>query len=399
MPEITVRQLQGEDWLEVHYALDAYAFHASPPLTDKDEWQSIVRRRQGVTYYALFEDGLPVSGAAGTAMTQNVRGVLFPANGVWGVATAPAARRKGYSRRALAELLAALRDEGQAFSTLYPFRESFYERLGYVSFPLPKTARFSPLALRPVLDMDLQGEVEMGLIADGFEVYQDFLDRLQARMHGMARFVYPDRFAAQRNRAWLARAVVVAPGRGEEPAGLMLYYLRGDDPTQFLLRAYRFYALNSAGRYLLLQWIARHIDQANAAELWLAPSEQPELWLADLGVKIEAAERAPMGRVLDVAKLAGLPAGAGRFTARVHDPLCPWNEGIWTFESVDGILQVRSGGEPECSLSIQALAALAYGTHDPGDFPLRGWGDPPAMAQAALRGMFPPLKPYLHEYF
>jgi predicted acetyltransferase len=394
MPELTICPLHGEEWLDVHYALDAYSFHPSPPLTDKDEWQSIVRRRQGVTYFALFEDGEPVSGAAGTAMTQNVRGLLFPANGVWGVATAPAARRKGYSRRVLAELLAALRAQGQAFSTLYPFRESFYERLGYVSFPLPKTARFSPLALEPVLDVALEGEVEMGLIADGFEVYQDFLGRLQARMHGMARFVYPDFFTAQRNRAWLARAVVDG-----EPAGLMLYYLRGEDPTQFLLRAYRFYTLTSQGRHLLLQWIARHIDQANAAELWLAPFEQPELWLADLGVKVEAAERAPMARVLDVAKLAGLPAGAGRFTARVHDPLCPWNEGVWCFESAGGVLQVRPGGEPECSLSIQALAALAYGTHDPGDFALRGWGDPSMAVQAVMRAMFPPLTPYLHEYF
>jgi hypothetical protein len=251
--------------------------------------------------------------------------------------------------------------------------------------------------------VDLGGEIEMGLIADGFEVYLDFLDRLQTRLHGMARNLYPDRFGAQRNRAWLARAVVGAAPGGAEPVGLMLYYLRGEDPTQFQMRAYRFYAFTSQGRYLLLQWIARHIDQVNQVELWLAPDEQPEMWISDFGVKVEAAERAPMARVLDVARIGGMPAGPGSFAARIQDPLCPWNEGIWHFESIDGVLQVRPGGEPAaeppCSLSIQALAALAYGTHDPADFSIRGWGDPLPGVQAVMRRMFPPMTPYLHEYF
>lgn len=65
----------------------------------------------------------------------------------------------------------------------------------------------------------------------------------------------------------------------------------------------------------------------------------------------------------------------------------------------DGILQVSAGDEADCDLSIQALAALIYGTHPPGDFPIRGWGDPSPEVQATLRTMFPPLVPYLHEIY
>ncbi|MGD8791208.1 MAG: GNAT family N-acetyltransferase, partial [Anaerolineae bacterium] len=50
-------------------------------------------------------------------------------------------------------------------------------------------------------------------------------------------------------------------------------------------------------------------------------------------------------------------------------------------------------------LTIQALTALIYGTHDPGDFAFRGWGDPPAGVQATMRAMFPARVPFLHEYF
>jgi hypothetical protein len=397
MPDTIVRRLEGAEKLEAMYRLNAYALHASPPLTNKEEWEGIVRPRQGVTYVALFEDGVPASGAACTAMIQNVRGKLFGAHGVWGVATAPAARRNGYCRRAMAALLVAGRDEGQAFSTLYPFRESFYERLGYVTFPLPRIARFAPSAVTPLLGRDLGGRVELSLIGDGYDAYRDYLAAIRLRTHGMGFFVHPDRASAARNRSWLARALVE-----EQPAGLMLYDLKGETETRYQLRAMRFYYDTAQGRYLLLQWIARHVDQADRVELWLAPSEQPETWLADLGVKTESDIRAPMGRVVDVAQLGGMSVGPGCFTARLSDPLCPWNEGVWRFESAHGVLRVARAStddQPDCRLTIQGLTGLLYGTHDPGGFAIRGWGDPLPAVQAVMRAMFPPLAPHLHERF
>jgi hypothetical protein len=47
MTQTTIREIHGDEMLEVMYGLSAYAFHASPPLTDKAEWQEVVKRRQG----------------------------------------------------------------------------------------------------------------------------------------------------------------------------------------------------------------------------------------------------------------------------------------------------------------------------------------------------------------
>jgi hypothetical protein len=210
----------------------------------------------------------------------------------------------------------------------------------------------------------------------------------------MAMFATGDRAAAQRNRLWMAQAKV-----NGETVGLMLYEIKGDHFAQFLLRAVRFYYETSLGRYLLLQWIARHTDQAGQAEIWLAPFEQPETWLSDMQVKTESPERAPMGRVLDVSRLGGMQVGSGRFSARIADPLCSWNEGFWRFESADGTLQVARADGADCDLSIQALTALVYGAHDLDDFAIRGWGNPSPKVQATLRAMFPPMTPYLHENF
>jgi predicted acetyltransferase len=424
MPNTAIRRLEGDEQLEAMYSLTSYALDPSPPLTNKEEWKEIVRPRQGVTYIALYEDGAPASGAAGTAMIQNVRGKLFDAHGIWGVATAPAARRNGYCRRVIAALLAAGRDDGQALSTLYPFRESFYERLGYVTFPLTRSAKFAPSGVAPLLGRDLGGRVEHLLIGDGYDAYRDYLARMRTRTHGMGFFVHGDKVGAQRNRFWVALAMVGSPagrlpdartlsaGRppealsaaadmvgGGEPAGIMLYDLKGGEETKYLFRAMRFYYETSQARYLLLQWIARHIDQADRVELWLAPSEQPETWLADMQMKTESAIRAPMGRVLDVARIDGMTTGPGRFSARITDPLCPWNEGVWQFETTDGALRVAQGERPDCDLAIQGLTALVYGTHEPDSFAIRGWGNPSPAVQATMQAMFPRLVPHLHERF
>lgn len=391
---ITVRQLQGEEMLDALYNLSQYAFHPSPPFTDKEEWLGYVRGRKGYICHAALEDDQPMAVACSTAMTQNVRGALFPSAAVWGVATHPAARRKGYCRQAIASLLAAEREAGRVFSALYPFRESFYQRLGYVTYPQTRIARFAPPALAPLLKLDLGGEIEFKLIGEAYETYRAYMAEIQPQWHGMGLFDFGDPAAAARNRSWVALARF--DGAVE---GVMLYSLKGEEITKFNFVATRFYYQTSRACALLLGWIARHIDQAERAELHLPAGETPETWLEDLQVKVESAFPTPMGRVLDVARMGGMRVGAGSFAARVSDPLCPWNEGAWRFEAVDGKLAVSRAAGADCALTIQGLSALAAGTHDPQDFPLRGWGDPSPALLETLRAMFPRRLPHIHEMF
>ncbi len=391
---ITIRQLQGEEMLEALYQLNMYSLHSSPPFENKEDWITQVGERKGVTCYAVFENGAPMSIAVSTPMTQNMRGKLYPASGVWGVATQPPARRKGYCRQAIARLLAAERESGKVFSNLYPFRESFYERLGYVAFPLTKIVKLSPLSLSPLLKMDLDGEIELKLIGEAYEDYRGYLTEMRRSTHGMAFFDFGDRAGANRNLFWLAQAKF-----GRKIEGLMLYRLLGEEPSQFDLLAIRFYYQTSRARYLLLNWIARHADQANSAELWLPPDETPETWLPDLQIKLEAAIRPAMSRVLDVEKMGGMKAGVGSFSARIIDPLCPWNEGAWRFEGCDGELQVTRTSAADCELTIQGLTALVNGAHEPQDFSFRGWGNPNPALQAAQRAIFAKMCPYMHENF
>lgn len=391
---ITIRQLQGQEMFDAFYTLGQYCFHSSPPFENREEWMERVSTRGHATCFAACEGEKPVTIVSSSAMTQNMRGALYPASGVWGVSSLPAARRKGYVRQAMASLLAAERETGKVFTNLYPFRESFYERLGYVTFPLLKIARFSPQNLAPLLKRDLEGEIELKTLVDTYETYRQYLMELRQEHHGMAVFDAGDLARAKRNNVWVAAARF--DGKIE---GMMLYALQGEHATSFNFIASRFYYQTSRARYLLLDWIARHIDQADRVEIWLAADETPETWLADMQLRIESPNRAAMSRVLDVARIGGMNVGNGSFTAQVIDSLCPWNEGAWRFEASDGKLLVTKATGADCELTIQGLSALVAGTHDPEDFPLRGWGSPSSMVQDVQRKMFIKLSPHLHENF
>ena len=395
MPEITIRQLSAEEAPEIMYPLTSYAFSPSPPFRDRTDFLEAMALRRGATYVGAFEDGCPVAVAVSSSLTQNIRGRLFGAGGVRDVASHPAARRQGYVRGAMAASLALMRASGQPLSALYPFRESFYERLGYAVMPSTRTARFQTATLAPLLKRDLGGRVDLCSIAEGYDAWRAYLLRMRERTHGMALFTEPNRDElVRRNDTWVALARV-----GGEVVGVMLYALRNDGAPGLVFKASRFYYDSGQARYLLLQWIARHADQTNQAELRLAPTELPETWLADMRVTVEYVGGHPLTRVADVAALSGLPVGPGSFDVSIHDPLCPWNQGAWHFESVEGALQVSRTERDACELAIQGLAGLVFGVHDPSDFAYRGWGEPCPELAVTMRSMFPAMMPYLHESF
>jgi predicted acetyltransferase len=400
MPKIEVRQLEGGELIEVLYQLASYAFHASPPMQNKQEWLDWMGKAKGIVSFATFEDGVPMANALSHAMTENVRGRIFPMFGVWGVATHPLARRKGYCRQAMAALMEHEHKAGRIFSCLYPFKESFYERMGYVAFPKALKVTLDPRQLLPLLKIPLPGRLEMLGLADGYDLYNDFLAERQKHVHGMALFDHPNKEdAIKDNRFWVVTARL--DGRLE---GAMLYGNRAfkpgsPPPEPMKLCANRMYANSRAAYYLLLSWIARHADQMQLAEIDLQPGEDPTTWLSDLDLKVEYVFPPGMGRVMDIPGMSGLHVGEGSFTAEVSDPFCSWNEGVWRLSDENGKLAVAKVEKAQCTLTIQGLSAIVYGTNDPGDLHAHAWGDVDERTAEAMRALFPKVTPYMHSKF
>jgi len=374
-----------------------YAFGASPhpprPEQDSDRW---LRYLEPMRLSISYDAGVPVAKAAIQPMTLNVRGSVLPMGGVGGVASMPAGRRKGHVRALMTHAFAQMREDGQPVSALYPFRESFYERLGYAGWTRPRYVTLHPADLQPLLRMEKPGTVEHMMIADGYDAWADFLRVYQAETHGFA-LRHPDNMASERdeNRAWL-----VLVREGGEVTGAMTYRITGYIGS---LIARTFFARTVAARYHLLDWIARHADQIKEARVKLPADVLPELWFRDLEAPTATNDEenwaAPMGRIVSVDGLSGVGAGDGEVTIEVTDEYCPWNSGVWTLRGVGGALEVAPGGTPTATITIQALSALLFTGTDPDVFPFRGWGTPDTETSARLRALFPPAVPYIHEEF
>jgi predicted acetyltransferase len=391
-PEI--RKLEQEEAIKALHFLNNYAFRPTPPFPDIEPFAERIRKREGAAYYAVMSEDAPLSIACSTSLfIQNLRGSLFRMGGVANVATHPAARRKGYVRDLMRHLYQTFKDQEIPVSCLYPFRESFYERLGYVTLPQPKKHIFKPESIRAVFNLALPGHVELVPFTEGLPTYRQILEALQPATHGMALFDNRELYAVEARETWLALARI-----DNETVGVMQYQLK-EGMMEQILRATDFLYTCPEGKFLLLEWIARHIDQAATAEIWLRPDIFGETLFTDIRPSYEGVFLAPMARVVDVEGLKGMPVGTGQITLEIRDEDCPWNNDVWRFSAGEGRLALKPAEQPECWLSIHGLSAMVYGVGHPEEFALRSWGDPDQEQQIRLRQLFPAQTPFLHAMF
>ena len=160
-------------------------------------------------------------------------------------ATLPQARRRGYASALVTELLGMMRDNGYPVSTLYPFRPSFYGRLGFVGLPQTKTAVFPLSSVARLREASLGGSVRWGTLKEHYDAYRALIERLLADRHGFA--VLPESRMSEFSETedhWLATAWV-----DDTVAGAVTYRISGfgDD-----LVAGDLLAASPLGRALLL---------------------------------------------------------------------------------------------------------------------------------------------------
>lgn len=386
---VSIRVVEPEEFFAL--GINSYAFGASPAKPDPEKSRRGMQYLESLTGIAVFADGDPQASAALFEMTENIRGKVLKMGGYGGVASFPQARRQGYVRNLLNYGFGLMHEQGMPVATLYPFRDSFYERLGYAQFPQNRFAIIKPENLAPLLRETLPGEVTQRDMAAAFDDWWGFQGRLLGERHGMALFARSRAVQWQDdNDDW----VVLVREHGEI-TGAMTFRITGYHKN---LEASSFQYTTPAARYQLLAWIARHVDQVKEAVIELGPGEHPETWYRDINstssTDHENAWVAPMGRVISVAGLDGIGAGAeGMVSFTLVDDQCPWNAGVWTLTGEGGVLRVTRGGNPACHLTIQGLSALVWYGEDPATFRFRHWGDPDAEASATLRGLFPAVLP------
>ena len=395
--KIDIREVDGDEFIETGRAVADYAFGKSPVERDLEAARKAKPYHVNARNLVAFIDNMPQATLTSHEMAQNVRGTIVPMGGIAAVASMPSGRRRGVVRQLFERVFEVQRGMEMPISALYPFRDSFYERMGYAGFPKPRFLTLKPETLAPLVRHEKPGTCEQVSMKVGFEEWRAFLERYQMQAHGFAlKHITNARRWQDNNDSWVAFA------RHEgEIVGAMTFQITGYGGK---LIAGTFYTTSSVGRYQLLDWIGRHTDQVKEAIVELRPDDYPEVWFRDLEASvtcgIEHAWPAPMARVVDVARLGGIGAGQGSVTLDVMDSFCPWNTGRFTLRADNGKLVVEEGGSDIATpITIQGLSALVFSGHDPADFQFRGWGDPDLATQDALRRLFPTAIPDIHETF
>lgn len=390
-----IREVPASD--PANLLLGNYAFSSSPKVPDTEKDQELLQRRSVDKNYFSFLSNEPVAKVAIAPMTQNVRGKVIPMGGICGVASMPAARRGGHIRALMNHSIEVMHADGQAVSSLYPFKTGYYEMFGYAGWQAPLWARIQPEALAHYMKIPKHGTVKQQLSTDARDDLYAFLQQSQQRVHGMANAPRA-RFdnSVEREPTWF----MSVREENEISAGIG-YKL---DLKKEVMEVHSAFWQTMNGKLNVLDFMARHVDHVKQIRMSLLPGEHPQLWLTDnWQVEILSNEDyswgPPMARIVTLTGLSGVPVGDAEATISIKDTQAPWNNGTFTLSGRSGELSISESGTSGGDVTINGLSAMLFSGLNPLTLPHRGWGGVNDETATALQTLFPPVTPHMHELF
>lgn len=369
---IEVRQARDDDREALH-RLSQHAFAARPSAYDEaDDRAGIPLDRRLVA----TDKGRIVGKLTVWELGQWFGRRRVPMGGVAGVGVDAAYRGRGVATTLIRHALGAMRERGEAFSTLYPMNHTVYRRHGWEvagAFPQHRIDLRALATLpKPSRAVEIRATQESDLPA--LRRLQDSLARDEP-----GNLSYGSEFAARRLLAQPSgQEAYVAERAGEVVGGLVL--ARDDDQTSrgfYSLAARTLMAADLDAELALLRLLAAYHPVAQTVEL-VAPSHFAlPMLLGERDLQPTGMGWCWMSRLVDApAAVAarGFPAEVDVEThLDLHDEVAPWNSGPHVLRVKDGQGRLEPGGRGEVRLGIGTLASL-----------FTGWASPRRLARVDL---------------
>jgi predicted acetyltransferase len=324
----------------------------------------------------LFQEGVMTSGMIIRRFAQIVRGERKPMGGVAGVATLPEWRGRGHVRTLFRDAFRRMCDSGRPVTMLHPFRESFYERLGYVAASAELWLAAPVEALAHYLPRSSGDGLSLSRFT-GSEGLDRFLSAVGGRTGLPSGYVLRDDASPA---FWTRRfkdSVYVFVGSSEDIRAAAAYktLLRTKTPE---LAIRDWYWTDPEARDILFGYLASHRDQVTLLRFPVHPDAPFHQWFRDTMTQFQLRidEKPWMVRVVDVAgALDGILSQAtDELVVGVRDDQCDWNNDSFRLRVSEGRLRVTAASEePDVELDIRGLSALLYGTLDAAELLHRGW--------------------------
>jgi len=316
-----------------------HSFPGGPPRAERIRTLETAGLHGGIETVVVAEENGRLAGALKTTpFTQYLGGAALPMMGLAAVGVAPWARRMGVAGAMCREALNRARGRGDVVSALYPFRPSFYHRLGWALVGELHSYRFAPENLADAGDPD----VHLARPADLRHIY-DCYARTAIRSNGMIRRDPPrwDHLTGSADTH-----LYVARGAGSVAGYMVVRYGRSRTGERRPLWVRELVADDVATRSRLFTWISRQRDLWRRVRYDAAPDEhfahrlidprpagyRPARWLwAESATVI----RGPMLRLVDIERALVMRKAWGSiepftFELDYTDSALAFNTGLYT---------------------------------------------------------------------
>ncbi|RLI63369.1 MAG: hypothetical protein DRO88_10085 [Promethearchaeia archaeon] len=357
-------------------------------------------------------------------LQQNLRGIFKPMSGIAMVASSPEHRGQGNVHKLIGETFFSNYKNGIAVSTLYPFKDTYYAKFGYINATPHRFIEINPawLSRWNALPKDYRLERIKLDQSSAQKAFMELHQHTIKQFHGGVKRP-PKRWEEilQGNQ----NTAVLVYNSENEVEGFLSYFTTGygfrlfDEHTIGSFQRVQFLYKSLAAKHALFYYIYQHRDQVHKVVLRLYPHDDAYYsWLQGFTKAHIRQHLQTMARIINLeTAFADIPVSIpGSFAFTVSDPLAPWNTGTFSFHtttssnssssssSVHLYLQVeKTSSEPDYTkptFSIGALTGLLYGTSSISDLIYFKWIQRLSSEEEKLLANWFPRLPYcLSEFF
>jgi len=385
----------------------ALAFGIDPTSEHLQRFNNVFERDR---LRAIFDRDQIVATFGALSLRMTVPGNVVPVAGTSVVTVLPTHRRQGLLREMMKGHMAELRKTGEPLAALWASESSIYGRFGYGPAVERAVTRLEKSYARFETPADIRGTMRLLERDEAQQIFPAVYDRVSPRRPGMiartqnwwTHRVLGDPEFMRRGATAHRRALYVRDGR---PEGYVIYRSRTDwDQGATEVRVIELVGTDPEAEKALWQYVFG-IDLVATITHWNQPPDDPLRWWLEqprrLDRKIEDAlwvRPIDVGRALSERRYAA----AGSLRLRIHDTLCPWNDGVWKLEAdAKGQAVCRQAeADAEIALSPATLGMLYLGGHRASALAKSGLvtGSPEALARADALFTWDPL-PWCPEIF
>ena len=364
-----IRKITQEERKKYH-KISQYAFGN---WQDKEIEDDKIKWMNPYECFVIIENGEMISGLINHNLKQNVRGTVKQLSGIGNVATYPEYRNKGYIKALFTSAFEDMRLKKQSVSMLQPFKESFYNKFGYISTNREMRLKFHVSGIQHYLGEipeDWIVERKTGIAA--LEEFLRFFSKETLRWHGMV--IYDD--IHQGFKEHLAQDTIFILVKHNNVIKAACSYKKQD--MQITIHDIIWRDLES--RKLIFNYFARHRDHVGDFEMFIPMGTNFFSWFSDMRSQYEVkmCEGPWMVRIVDIVEAFNdlKISGKGSIKFSIQDEMCDWNTGRYELTIKDGYSRMSKCGNSEpvnVTVNIRGITALLYGSLPVEEIIDRGW--------------------------